>query len=401
MATPQDRLEQLIRLQGQALGVLRTMQEGIANIAAKVKELKGGGGGGGKKKKEKGASVFKQIAGVLGTVSKVFAVVSAVVAGVTAALLVVPLAIAGVVHASEKYVAALNPALVERYNDELRNLNATIGFGLTPIIAYATKSVKEWAGILLPGITKLRPIVEGLSQAISGATSGAIRFLGNALEATAARWAQLLPYWQNMIDTLGGFFEVMAAVVDVLGMFELGFKANLDFVKLTSENLRAAFIGLAAMIVRIVGLFGGLEAVLGFRKSLTSAIEARKNPKPGLIAAPQDSSVSGIEDIAKRMAERAFAATAGAGDTKKSETDLLELILHATEAINPRTLTQVITDAVVEGFMKAREGIADSVPGRVVDRLTNPDTSAVGLAGALLNPGAAFGGALGLVFGGG
>lgn len=379
MATAQDRIEQLIRLQGQALGVLRTIQEGIAAIAAKVKDLKGGGGGA--EKKEKDTGVFAKLKGVLGGIAKGFAVVSAVVAGVTAALLAVPLAVLGIVHASEKYVAALNPALVERYNQELRNLNATIGYGLTPIIQYATKSVREWAGILLGSVGQLRPLIERLSAGVSGASAGAIRLLARSLELVAHYAEALIPAWEKNLESLGAIFEVTAAVVDVLNQFGIGLKTNAGIVQLFADAFRVMTVQLAVATTKLIGAFGGLEGILKFRKSISDAIESRKNPKPGLIAAPQDSSVSGIEDIAKRMAERAFAATAGAGETKRSETDLLEEILKATAGIKPESLSKIITDGIIKGFDSIKNELR--IPDRaqaVVDRLSNLDQSAGGIA---------------------
>ncbi len=381
MATPQQTLEAILRVNAQGLGVLKAVQEGIAAIASKLK----GGGAGGPKDPKSGPGIFGQLKGVLGTVSKTFAVATAVVGAATAALLAVPLAVLGIVNASEKFVGALNPSLVEQYDQELRNLNATIGFGLTPVIAYATKSVKEWAGILLPTIERLRPIVERVSAAVSGAASGLVRFLNSVLQGMAGRWEKLLPLWESMIDSVGAFFEILSAVNDVLNAFDQGFSGILAYVKTSADNLRQLLIGLAVVVTKLIGAFAGAEGIAKFRKSLTDAIADRKNPRRGLLAAPQDSQITGIEDIGKQLSARAFMATAGAGAAKKSDTDLLEALVENTAGIKAESLETIITNAVVAGFKAAKKEAVDAALGPLA-LIRDADVSVRGVARGLLGP---------------
>src|SRR5437764_13429332 len=140
----EERLDKLIATSTSALQVLD-------DVRALLADAKRGGRGGGmpkmpKDSKEQGPlAMLGQFAGKLG----------AMVTAALAFIALPPLMTAAVLP----FVRALNPGLVAQFDQMLSNLQATIGYGLEPIIVQATQTLREWSGMLLPTLRQLRPVV--------------------------------------------------------------------------------------------------------------------------------------------------------------------------------------------------------------------------------------------------
>ncbi|AMV25523.1 hypothetical protein VT84_14085 [Gemmata sp. SH-PL17] len=366
-----DLLLNLNRLAGQQLGVLKTLTPLVGQILGQIKGLKGGNGGGPPAPRRPGSGgLFSQFQLVTKTIGRTIGAISAVVSGVVAAVTALPVSLATIVAVSKRFVAALNPYLVERYEQEQQNLRATIGFALVPVIKYATKSLRDWAGILLPSIQQLRPAVEAISAAVSGVALGAVRVLVRLVEGFAKVLTPLVTTIESNMHSWGALLEVIASVVDVVVQFGGALQIWVDLSKVYADSLRRLIIGIAVVSARLIGLFAGADAVKRFRESLEATIDSRKNPKRGLLAAPADAAISGIEDIARKMSERAFVATAG-GEERKSDTELLEEIVAEVKKFDPENpwkgLKDVIASGVREGaWGTAKEGFAQSPAGQAI-----------------------------------
>lgn len=351
MASLAERVEALNRASGQQLGVLKAVQGILGQINSQVKNIKSIGGGPGNKipkaPDEATGGLFK----TLGKVGKALGAAGLIVGAAVAAFAAIPLAIAGVVSASESFVKAINPSQVERYEAAQADLSATIGSGLVPVIAYATKSLREWAGILLPSITELRPVVERISAAVSGFTAGPIRLLATTLSGIARGVTLFLPSIEKIVSGAGAIFEVLSALSNALDGLGLMFGGTKTILEVAGQAMQRLAVNTAIAAARLASLVGGADAVAKFRDSLKKAIDDRKNPKAGLTAAPTDATTGGITDVLRKLNERSFLATTGA-DAKKSETDLLEEMLEAVKEVeaDPKEWKQVIKEAVIEAF---------------------------------------------------
>ncbi len=365
-----DLLLNLNRLMGQQIGILRTLTPLVGRISGQLKDMKAGGPGGPPRAPRRRPGIFGQIGMAIKGVQKTIGAISTVVSTVVAAFAALPLALLAIVKTSAAFVRALNPYLVEQYEREVNNLRATIGYALVPIIKYATKAVRDWAGVLLPSIQALRPMVEDIAAAVGGVLLGAVRLVARLMEGFAKVLKPLVGTIESNMQSWGALLEVVAAVVDVVTQFGGAIKLWIDGSKNYAENLRRLVIALSVAATKILALFGGADAVKRFRESLAGAIEARKNPPRGLLAAPTDASVGAIEDIARKMSERAFVAANGGGDVKKSETELLEEILRNVDETSKdpwKGLVKIIAEGAREGVWgMAREGFAQSPAGQAI-----------------------------------
>ncbi|MBP3956472.1 hypothetical protein J8F10_14420 [Gemmata sp. G18] len=351
-----DLLVILNRQVGDVRGILRTLTPLVGRISGQLKDMKAGGPGAPPGPKKRAPSFFSQLQYGLKSTLKAIGTISAVVAGIIGAVTALPLALASIVKVAASFVRALNPYLVEQYEREVQNLRATIGYGLVPIVQYATKAVRDWAGILLPSIQMLRPLVERISAAVSGVFLGAVRTVARVMEGFAKVLTPLVGTIESNMAAWGALLEVIASVVAVAVEFGGAIQLWVTLSNSYADGLKRLITAVTILTARLIGALGGADALKKFRDSLGDAIESRKNPKRGLLAAPTDAGVSGIEDIARKMSERAFAATAGAGNTQKSETEFLEDIFKTVGEIQKepiKNLPQIISDGVRDGIRAA------------------------------------------------
>lgn len=387
MASQTEQLEAINRLTAQQVGILKTIQGVIGQINATVKNFKGGSGGSDGEKKPKlaeTASVFDRIKGTIGSIGKGIGIAGAVVGAVVAALSAVPLAVLGVVRASESFVRALNPSAVEQYEKAQNDLRATVGSGLQPVIAYATKSLKEWAGILLPSIQKLQPVIDRISAAVSGAATGVARALAATLERVAVRLEMVLPDIESLINSFGALIEVVNAVADFMdaAFGQDAFGGTREILRVVADKFKALVSATTVLTARLLKLAGSNESLQKFRDSLQKAIDAREAPKSGLTAAPTGATTGSFEDLLRRLQERAFVSTLGT-ETKKSDTDYLKELVGLVDDIqkDDRDWRTVISDAIRDAFND--NALKDSIRDAISDLTTGSDPlSWVGLRDA-------------------
>jgi hypothetical protein len=376
MPTPVENL--LTVIQADQAHYLGTLHDDFVRLTEAVKSLKtakSSGSGG------KGASAVEGAEGAEAAAS--LGEVAAVAGGVAAALAAIPAAVAAITYAAMPFVQALSPSSVEAFNVALDGLKATIGEALLPIISYAASSLREWAGILLPTIRELKPMVDQLASAVSGFMAGFVRVAVAAFSLLLKVVAPLVTSLSGWLDLMGQVLEVVAVVITVLSTFTdvinvlrgilegpvfglwdaLGLKMK-DF----QDIIGKAVVGLAALAAMVLKLAGANDTLNKFREGLAKTIAARKAPEAGLTAAPKDAAVTGIDSIVSKMNERAFVATSGA-PTARGTDDLLEEMLKAVNMIaDDNDLKNTIKEAISESLPggKTVSSIA-TVVGTVTD----------------------------------
>jgi hypothetical protein len=379
VATPvASQLDQLIRVNASAAASLTLVQKHVEAIAARIK----GGGAAGTPRAGATAGTFAQITKTVGK----FAAALGIAVGILSSI---PAAVTGIVAAATPFVAALSPASVQAFQYEIANLRATIGTSLTPVIGKATASVREWAGILLPAMRELKPLVDRIANAFSNYSAGAVRALvnllvlvGRVLEPFVDQIAQIMDEQGQLIEVYAALIRTLADSEDVIAALRGLLEAFLGPLPSLREMVHNAARGFALLTARVMQLVGAFDTLKKFRERIEKAIADRKRPPGGAVAAPFDPRVGSIEDVARQFAERAFIATS-ADSTRKTEVDLLEQIaadLKEAE-LNPIGWRDVIKMAVREAILEtplARAGsaVADA-PRLMPDMATSPVGRAV------------------------
>ncbi len=313
----------------------------------------------------------------VGAVQGFIGSISAATAAVLGFVALPPLLTAAVLP----FVQALNPGLVQQFNQVLDNLQATIGYAFEPVIAQAALTLREWASMLMPLIRDLRPVMAELAHTVSDVLVSALSFAAVNLRMAMGVLRPVLQLLGMLARVVAGVVEAVSVWMDTigqLGLEMLGLDDVMGNVTAAIESFKGAIVkciqGLTMMFVALLKFVGATEAIARFRAGLEKRIAERRAPGGGLVAAPKDVGTGGAEDIARRMAERAFAAVAGAG-AARTDTDLLEGILKAVDEASGMDLGRVIYDNVSRALRDAKDATAKAVGG-VVSTVADVSTKA-------------------------
>jgi hypothetical protein len=195
--------------------------------------------------------------------------------------------IEGIVTASKSWVEALAPNTIDNFNQAIRDLQATLGYAFQPIFTIMADTFRQVAGIILPLMEALRPVIESLTNTISESLINVIKVFATILTALA-------PLFKTWADAFG---NIMNTVIK-------------------------SFILLVAYIAKLLGQD---KVVADIIKTL------EEKPKAGLKAAATDVTTKNFETIARDMAI-ASANAAGAGK-KEDEPKKLEDVISALKDI--------------------------------------------------------------------
>lgn len=304
--------------------------------------------------------------------------------------------------AAQQFVQALNPNLMEYFNQTILDLQATFGHAFEPVFALATGVFQKIAGIVLPLMQQLRPVFESLAnnaikqlimqvrivvtvlrvlvpiinlflklqQVINmiGMLLTMLALAGLApvlaalkiLEPVLNFFSSILDGVMDVVSAFGEVFEAVGVIFDVItdmikeAVMSLFGGTDIqsvfkDFVKM----IRQAIAQLVVFVARLALLFGFTKFVDRLKESLT--------PKQGLKAAGQ-TSITSIESISKSLIESAAKAT-GAG--AQTEEDWRKETLDALNNMERGSIFQSFRPAlekVVEVLNSIKHGIY-KIPG--------------------------------------
>lgn len=332
------------------------------------------------------------LSGIVGTVGRFTGALTAGIAALVAFIALPPLLATAVTH----FVGALNPGLVEYFNQLLSNLTATIGFGLEPIVAQAADVIKQWTGMLMPLMRELRPVISELAEVVAAVMIPVLMNLALMLRVTVAAFRPLLMIVGAVAKLFGNVAEVFETLMTAVFNMVADFAALTGALDVLADALHwfrtvighaaTGLVFLAAATLRLAGMMNSLTK---FREALEKRLNERRGATEGMVAAPKDVGTSGIEDIARRMSERAFAAQRGA--VARSDTELLEEILGAVQTAERLDLRAIIRDGVRDGFKAAKESVVGGSTGRsavassITDESSSPTSSGPGVLGRLAN----------------
>ncbi len=293
-----------------------------------------------------------------------FATSMAAATAAVLAFVAVPPLMAGV---AAQFVGALNPGLVEQFSRVLANLQATIGYGLEPVIQVAVATIQAWSATLMPAMRALRPVLEDLALTVGGVLLAALNASVQMFRVTTLAIAPVLKVLGVLVRWVANIVDVFAtlfgAVFDVgmLLLEQLGVMDALSVVLKTFKDvLNGAVTGLFFLALALTKVLSGVDAVTKFRQALEKRLAERKAGVGGMVAAPKDSSVGGIEDISRKMTERAFQAMGG-GAGAKSDNELLEQLVEMAGDVEKWDLEAMIKRGIRDGMREARETVAAPV----------------------------------------
>lgn len=246
--------------------------------------------------------------------------------------------LAGLPALAEKikpFVNAINPFVVEQFDDAMRSVYAVIGEALVPVMKMAAEVVREFAGYLRPALEELRPVFAQMAQVAGG-------FLKDIIPEIVSLIQELAPSFRLFLDQLresvGAQKEAMKAGL----LYATGQIGALEYIRrgLTRWLSNLPLVG---------RLFKDEQAKEPFRKDLV------KKENIFSFGAPTAPSYRSSESLGRDTLQAAYAAMPGF-ENQKDERDLLAEI-----AANTKKTADEIAKNQPGVVHKVAEGIGSSV----------------------------------------
>lgn len=247
-------------------------------------------------------------------------------------------------------VAAFNPALIEQFNLVVNDLMATIGSGFAPAIEVAISVVKEMAGILLPTIQQLTPIITQFSNILGDAVTSSLRLLVSVVEL-------LIPLLQIAVDLFGAYTKVLNTARDILTALVRtvsaligSFLGGLDIGSLIdrfAKFLQDAIVQVVKFAATLAALAGFTDFITDFANQLEKLAKEEEKRAEGLKAAAKNAQTGDIQALLKKAQENAFIARGAVGGAREGpDTGYLRDLSRDLKGIvaQNNTLQKIITD---------------------------------------------------------
>lgn len=256
------------------------------------------------------------------------------------------------------FVGALNPGLMEHLNQLLNNLSATIGYAFEPVMAGAAEIVRQWTSMLVPLVRELQPVLRELMEAISAVLLPVLQILVDFLRIVVAVLKPVIAVFSAVAKVIGAVLDVFGALIETIfdtigeflsatGIMEL-FNEILGFFK---RVIHAVVEGLTWLGAALLKLVGAIETLAKLRMAVERRVEERRGKTAGMVAAPKDAGVTGVEDIARRLSERAFTAQRGA--VAKTDNELLDSILDILKEVESTDVWSKLADTIGKAIRDA------------------------------------------------
>ena len=222
------------------------------------------------------------------------------------------------------FVQVLNPALVNALNYAFDSLRATIGVALTPVVQALISGVRQAAGVLLPAMNAIAPVLGTIARTIMQLLLPVFRLVASILEEMApifqfvADAAKEIASGLNALSVVGrSLVEVFASwLKDLLGGQD-GLDSFFDHFRDAIHKVTEALLQLAAYVAKLFGQ-GGTDFIRAMQRNLLKIAEG-EGSKGGAVPAPQQGGFQSFEPLVKQMATAAFAAAGRAGEIEDKD----------------------------------------------------------------------------------
>lgn len=298
-------------------------QEVQGGLSQAMGALKGGLGGAGKMI---GGEIGAAIAGPAGAAvgGQLTDVLSAPLTAFRDNLLAVRAAFDQVVNTVKPFVQAFAPSTVQSFDLAMRDLNATVGMALVPVMQACTQAVRTFADALLPAMRQLEPVVREVTDVINRFLQPVLLNWGGQLQGLAAMASGLLdvirpliPIWEAVFDawrTFSAVFQgVVAQLVSNLGDF-LRSVMQLSGLGGKYQTLGDALRALSLEVIRATAMFAKMLKANAFLDQMRRAFGAdvSRGASTGMAAAT-NAQVTTVPDWARNLAVAAATASGTAG----------------------------------------------------------------------------------------
>lgn len=255
-----------------------------------------------------------------------------------------------------KFVSAINPGLMQIFNQTMQSLNATIGVALEPVMQALIPVVQGVADAMLPLMRQLAPIIGVVTKSFEIVAQ-------KMIDGFAAIFQALMP----VIDIVGKMVGVFAQIVGtgiatvlqlvaslledlVSALTELLAKSLGVDVKDAADALVRAFqqlvrnvVLVAAKLMMMVGFTKGVDALI----KAVSGAGAKRESAVGLAVA-QNPQFKSIEEVGRGVQQAAFAASIMGGKKEMKTEDYLAGITDQLKDIRAGIGVEELKKEIIE-----------------------------------------------------
>lgn len=285
-----------------------------------------------------------------------------------------------------KFVDALSPGTVQVFGLAMRDLTATIGVALLPVMQVLTDGVQRAAGVLLPAMEHLQPAFRSLTDALMSFMLPTVQIFAHKM----AGIADIVQVVAEALKVLGDLFGVISVIVlsakDAISAFVNsliggggggGLADTLKNLKDAIYRVMIALLGAAASIAKAFGADSFVNALISNLKELTGA-------KGGVGGAAQNLAFKDFEQIGKDMALAAAQASEGGGQSSKDIRDYAKDAIANLENIakNGTSLDKFLTERLPHIIQAAIKSGFESVRATASEAVDNAKSAAGAAASA-------------------
>jgi hypothetical protein len=339
-----------------------------------------------------------------------WAAVAAGLGGVAMAATGAVQAMQAIVGMATQFVQAFNPTVMTNFNWVVRELSATIGKGLLPIVVVAADYLRDLADMLLP---VMEAVQDGLGQVAAVAASMSTAFsemILNVIEAFApiaevlqtvfeaftsiqkavyslinvvaaiveviltalAPWltvfAGILQVVANFLEDFMRVFQAVARALSKALGFGLGadFQAGVQGIVKAIREVTTRLFGLGLSVALVVGKLLGLSKDFG--RDLIQGLQGRERTDSTGISAATNGQVTSADSIGRTLAAAAFTATATGFEVEKPEDPFKQVIANLKQ-LNEQTKEMSLQKVIAEGIRMAASGAGSSVTNTAIGTL--------------------------------
>lgn len=290
----------------------------------------------------KSLGVTASAAGMAGAALGVIVTVIGVFIG---AILAAAAAVTAFVFVARHFVEMFDPALVGLFDSALRDLGATIGLIMTPVIQQAVRVIQAFSAQLFDaagsfkGIGLLWKVAADVMIAwmpLIGEVLKLFGTLGSVLGEAVSLWSSfMLPIVRALVAVFSGLMASLRAAIPGLPNLGQGFKA-------LGRIVATLIVVMAALVMSFLNMNAALGGMLG----------ALNPPAPPVgLAAAQNARMVNVADIGKEALRRAFTASGRMGEGEDmDEAAFRKFLVDQVKAIQggawKKALAEVITDGV-------------------------------------------------------
>jgi len=274
------------------------------------------------------------------------------------------------------FVEALNPALLLAFNQQLANLQATVGTAFENLFNILAPVLDQVASLIQGLMDTLRPVLDSLAEMfgtylveVTRSIVAEFKALLPVIEVLMGLFAAMMSIWELSMAVLRPIVEVLGlilkvtllplnlalqalqtvlkpvlalfdalsalagAVVDVLSDLLTTFLEGLglgDLLKSFAAAVKDATLAIFTAIVRFIA-----SLPFDWARNILAKMEERLAGTAHAVAAPKDVGFKGVEEIVKSMATAAFTAAGGKTDAEK-QTDIQEQMLSVLREIRDK-----------------------------------------------------------------